>query len=198
MEIKPVIDLKQTQRLVMTPQLQQAIELLQLSNMELSERIEEELEMNPALELDDSDNERELPLEEIKDVRSDTNEDELYDENEISEVYEGDYYYENKSYSHIEEPSLQDKKREFIEGTVFREETLKEYLLWQVRLLKLSEEELSMCELLIGYIDIMGYLSVSLESIASDSGYVMEGLQKALKTIHGLDPSGVGARDFAP
>ncbi|UCB47221.1 MAG: RNA polymerase factor sigma-54 [Spirochaetota bacterium] len=196
MEIKPVLDLKQTQRLVMTPQLQQAIELLQLSNMELSERIEEELEMNPALELDDSDNERELTLEEIKDVSSDTNEDELYDENEISEVYEGDYYYENKSYSHIEEPYLQDKKREFIEGTVSREETLKEYLLWQVRLLKLSEEELSICELLIGYIDIMGYLSVSLESIASDSGYLMEGLQKALKTIQGLDPPGVGARDI--
>ena len=180
----------------MTPQLQQAIELLQLSNMELSERIEEELEMNPALELDDSDNERELTLEEIKDVSSDTNEDELYDENEISEVYEGDYYYENKSYSHIEEPYLQDKKREFIEGTVSREETLKEYLLWQVRLLKLSEEELSICELLVGYIDIMGYLSVSLENIASDSGYSMEGLQKALKAIQGLDPPGVGARDI--
>jgi RNA polymerase sigma-54 factor len=196
LEIKPEIRLKQTQRLVMTPQLQQAIKLLQLSNMELSERIEEELEENPALEIDESDTDREPSVEEVKEERSDTDEDKLYDDNEISDVYEGDYYYEYKRYSHTEEPSLQDKKREFIEGTVYREETLKEYLLWQIRLLKLSEKELSICELLIGYIDIMGYLSVPLESIAGDSGYSLVELQRALTIIQGLDPSGVGARDI--
>jgi RNA polymerase sigma-54 factor len=55
LEIKPEIQLRQTQKLVMTPQLQQAIKMLQLSNIELAERIDQELQENPALEIDETD-----------------------------------------------------------------------------------------------------------------------------------------------
>lgn len=212
MEIKPEIHLKQTQKLVMTPQLQQAIKMLQLSNMELSERIEQEIAENPALEIDENDLERETDAREQEQVaekdRSDTLEEEYYDANEVSQTYEGEYLYEDKNYSHLEDPSGKDKKREFIEGTVSREETLREYLLWQIRLLTISEEEMEACELLVGYIDVMGYLTVQLQDIVDDSELSQDSvrtgenkltfsvLEKALGIIQSLDPSGVGARDI--
>lgn len=200
MEIRPEIRLKQTQKLVMTPQLQQAIKMLQLSNIELSERIEQELEENPALEIDESDFDREANVQELErdteNERSDTIEEEFYDDNEVMQAYEGEYYYDSKDYSHIEEPSVEDKKREFIEGTVFREETLREYLLWQIRLLKISEKEMKTCELIVGYIDVMGYLTVPIQDIVDDSAISAAELENALQIIQSLDPSGVGARDI--
>ena len=57
MELRPELHLKQTQKLIMTPQLQQAIKMLQLSNIELSEQIEQELMENPALEVEERENE---------------------------------------------------------------------------------------------------------------------------------------------
>ncbi len=63
MELRPEIHLVQTQKLIMTPQLQQAIKMLQLSNIELNERIEEELIENPALEVEEKDNDYEKDLE---------------------------------------------------------------------------------------------------------------------------------------
>ncbi len=183
MEIKPEIRLKQTQKLVMTPQLQQAIKLLQLSNMELSQKIEEELIENPALEIDEGEDEYE------KEIISNENDD-------SSENFEDEYLYEDKNYSHTEDPSLGNKKREFIEGTVFREETLKEYLLWQIRLLKISPEDFKTAEILIGYIDAMGYLSIPLQNISDEVGLPFEKLEKVLEIIQGLDPPGVGARDI--
>lgn len=188
MDIKPEIRLKQTQKLVMTPQLQQAIKMLQLSNMELSQKIEEELIENPALEIDEGEDEYE------KEIIS--NEIEANENDDGSENLEDEYFYEDKNYSHTEDRSLGNKKREFIEGTVFREETLKEYLLWQIRLLKISPEDFRTYEILIGYIDAMGYLSIPLKNISNEVGLPLEKLEKVLKIIQGLDPPGVGARDI--
>ena len=204
MEIKPEIHLKQTQKLVMTPALQQAIKLLQLSNIELTERIEQELEENPALEIDERDLERATDVvdPDTENEHADTIEEEFYDDNAVSESYEGEYRYTDKDYSHIDFPSAEDKKREFIEGTVSREETLREYLLWQIRLLKISDEETRICELIVGYIDVMGYLSVPLHEIINDNPLADEVssspsvFEKALRIIQSLDPPGVGARDI--
>jgi len=216
LEIKQEIQLRQTQKLVMTPQLQQAIKMLQLSNMELSERIDQELEENPALEIDETDLERDAGVQEqgqeTEDEQAKTIEEEFYDASEVSETYEGEYRYEDKVYSHLEQPSVEDKKREFIEGTVSREETLREHLFSQARLLMISERESAACELLIGYIDIMGYITIPLEDIHEDSvsggeasppesdpghrAFTLEELEWALETIQGLDPPGVGARDI--
>ena len=104
MEIKPEIQIKQTQKLVMTPQLQQAIKMLQLSNLELSERIEQELEENPALEIDETDFEKEPVTQEGEGETEQANtiEEEFYDAAEISEKYEGEYAYENKEYVNLQ------------------------------------------------------------------------------------------------
>ncbi|MBN2322863.1 MAG: RNA polymerase factor sigma-54 [Spirochaetes bacterium] len=216
MEIKPEIQLRQTQKLVMTPQLQQAIKMLQLSNIELAERIDQELEENPALEIDEADFERDTvsveQSQETENERAETLEEEFYDASAVSETYEGEYKYENKEYSHLEQPSVADKKREFIEGTVFREETLKEHLLSQISLLTISERQAEACELITGYMDTMGYITIPLEEIhkghvsggtkapspddADHAAFSLEELEGALAIIQSLDPPGVGARDI--
>ena len=188
MELKPEIHLKQTQKLVMTPQLQQAIKMLQLSNLELSEKIEQELIENPALELEEREGDFDRDIEKDMTAEDRTN---SYDDG-----FEDEYFFEDKSFSRIGESSGEDKKREFIEGAISREETLKEYLLWQLRLLDISEEEFRVAEILVSFLDPQGYLPVSDQELAKELKISQDDVNKIIKIIQGLDPPGVGARDI--
>ncbi|KPJ81983.1 MAG: hypothetical protein AMS17_19200, partial [Spirochaetes bacterium DG_61] len=188
MELKPEIHLKQTQKLVMTPQLQQAIKMLQLSNLELSEKIEQELIENPALEVEEREADFEQDIEKEITAEDRTNN---YDDG-----FEDEYFFEDKSFSRIGESSGEDKKREFIEGAISREETLKEYLLWQLRLLDISEEEFRVAEILISSLDTHGYLPISDQELAKENQIPLEDVKKIVKIIQRLDPPGVGARDI--
>jgi RNA polymerase sigma-54 factor len=173
----------------MTPQLQQAIKLLQLSNIELSEKIEEEMIENPALEIEDQ----------VEDPDRDVNFREMTSEEKNSRYddgFEDEYFFEDKSFQHTGGSAGEDKKREFIEGAISREETLKEYLLWQLGLLKVAEQDFHNVEMLISYIDNHGYLSVKLEEIAKETDLSLEKLENALNLLQGFDPPGVGARDI--
>ena len=193
MEIKPEIHLKQTQKLIMTPQLQQAIKMLQLSNIELNEKIDEELMENPALELEeregeyDKDIDKDLPYPEISTDRKD---------NKYDEGFEDEYFFGDKSFSRIDGSAGEDKKREFIEGTISRKETLKEYLLWQLRLINISEKDFKIAEILVSYLDPQGYLPILFQDISNEIGIPLYKLEEVLKIIQGLDPSGVGARNI--
>jgi RNA polymerase sigma-54 factor len=187
-DIKPELHIRQTQKLIMTPQLQQAIKMLQLSNLELNQRIEEELIENPALEKEDREeysleelNEEDI-LQKVEKLQDDKVDDDF---DEVSIIADGDYPFMG---------SGEDKKREFIEGTVSREETLKEYLLQQIHLLEENEERLHLLEMLISYIDENGYLSVPLEKISEENEVSLEVLEDALRIVQNLDPPGVGAR----
>lgn len=193
MEIRPEIHLKQTQKLVMTPQLQQAISMLQLSSIELSEQIERELIENPALEVEDRDleDERDLEKELITKKKLSDPLNKRYDEG-----FEDEYFFEDRSAVQTYWSGGEDKKREFIEGAVARERTLKEYLNWQLRLLPAAPEELQIGEILISCIDSKGYLSVSLEEISKEFGIPLDRLEHVHEMIKTLDPPGVGARDL--
>ena len=193
MELRPEIHLVQTQKLIMTPQLQQAIKMLQLSNIELNERIEEELIENPALEVEEKDNDYEKDLEReliLHNISSDEK-NIKYDDG-----LEDEYFFGDKSFPRSEGSSGEDKKREFIEGAISREETLKEYLLWQLRLLDITEEDFKTVEIFISYIDTNGYLSISTEIISGELGIAEEKVESAIKIVQSLDPPGVGARDI--
>jgi RNA polymerase sigma-54 factor len=187
-DIKPELHIKQTQKLIMTPQLQQAIKMLQLSNLELNQCIEEELIENPALEKEDRQeysleelNEEDI-LQKVEKVQDDKVRED-FDEESI--IADSDYPYRG---------SGEDKKREFIEGTVSREETLKEYLLQQIHLLEEDDQRLKLLEMLISYIDENGYLSVSLEKISEECALSLIDLEEILSILQSLDPPGVGAR----
>jgi len=191
-ELKPEIHLKQTQKLIMTPQLQQAIKMLQLSNLELLDRIEQEMEENPALEIEERQGDLFSSMDGTLELRKKIDE----KNNRYDEGLEDEYYFGDRSFIQPGEKTGEDKKREFIEGTISREETLKEYLLSQLHLLKIDDEELKIAEALISYIDIMGYLYVPIEKIAEELEKPFEKVEKALRVIQSLDPPGVGARDI--
>ena len=193
MEIRPEIHLKQTQKLIMTPQLQQAISMLQLSNIELSEQIERELMENPALEVEEKDleDERDLEKELINKKKLSDPLNKRYDEG-----FEDEYFFEDKSIVQTDWGTGEDKKREFLEGAITREKTLKEFLHWQLRLLPVTPEELKIGEILISYIDSKGYLSVPLEEVSKAFEIRLDMLDHVLRMIQSLDPPGVGARDL--
>jgi RNA polymerase sigma-54 factor len=177
----------------MTPQLQQAIKMLQLSNIDLSERIEKEIAENPALEIEEKENEYAKDLEDEIAVKQDLIEQKP---TRSDEPFDDDFFLTDRPFSRVDRGSREDKKREFIENAVSREETLREFLFWQLRLLKITPEETRIGEILINCIDAKGYLSVPIEEIAGEFSIPREKLLEVLPCVQGLDPPGVGARDI--
>lgn len=172
-----MLELKQTQKLaqqlVLTPQLQQAIKLLQLSQMELVEAIEQEIKENPVLEVEEEQQE----------------EGEAHKKEEMLEWLE--------RYSPSEDFSTrEDKEYPDYENIVKKGSNLRDYLRWQVGLSDFSNEERVWAEWVIENIDDNGYLSCSLDEIAEMSGIAIESLEIVLKKVQRLDPAGVGARDL--
>jgi RNA polymerase sigma-54 factor len=174
----------------MTPQLQQAIKMLQLSSLDLTQRIEEELVENPALEKIERE---EYPLDDGYEEVIQQRVEKVQDE-KVKEDFDENSIIDDNAYPFS--GSGEDKKREFIEGTVFRDETLKGYLLQQVQLFDIDESDLELVEWLIGYIDENGYLDVKLEDIAAENGIPVKRLETALSIIQSLDPPGIGARNI--
>ena len=196
MQIKPELNLKQTQKLVMTPQLQQAIKMLQLSTIELQNTIEQELMENPALEVDEEKNQTEISLEnseipKVDDQESNDPEEMGFDDNEYFE----EYFIEKNAQIGKSEDN-EDTKRKFLEGAVARDETLQEYLISQLSMIEADEDLKEIANILISYIDSMGYLSLSIDELSDELNIPKNKLEEALKLIQSLDPSGVGARDI--
>ncbi|RKX98243.1 MAG: RNA polymerase sigma-54 factor [Spirochaetes bacterium] len=191
MELRPEIQLKQTQKLVMTPQLQQSIKMLQLSNLELLDQIEAELAENPVLEIDE-ESENSSVDNAIEFQKAQDEKIIKYDEG-----FEDEHFFGDKSFPQSASDSEEeDKKREFLEGAVSKEETLREYLWSQLHLLEISDEDMEIAQKIITYIDPMGYLSVPMDTLSEDLGIPLEKAEQVLKIIQSLDPPGVGARDI--
>lgn len=172
-----MLELKQTQKLaqqlVLTPQLQQAIRLLQLSQMELLEAIEQEIKENPVLEIEEESAEQK----------------EIQKKEEVTEWLE--------RFSPSEDFIGREDKDFFdYENMVKKASDLRDYLRWQVGVSEFSREERVWAEWIIENIDDNGYLASSLPEISAASGIPVEQLEGVLKKVQKLDPAGVGARDL--
>ncbi len=188
-------ELKLTQNLVMTPQLQLAIKLLQLSRLELVEMVQEEVQTNPVLE-DNIDAEPEQEKEKAP---------------EKPEV-DWDAYFEQQSQYRTGGIDFNEKDEEddFMSNISSPGGSLNEHLIWQLKMYGLSEDEISIGEFVIGNIDEDGYLRLvdrgdlndgeveasTIKDIARLTGATEEQADKVLKTIQQFDPPGVGARDI--
>ncbi len=190
-----------SQQLVMTPQLQQAIKLLQLSRLELAEMIQQEMEQNPALEeqgLDDPqdreitdpefqepDPEGDNPVQEVtieETVRSDTDW-----ENYINEYNStGRIHTETE---HTEAPNL--------EAFTSERTTLEDHLKWQLMLHDLSHADEEIGLLIIGNLNADGYLCSDIDEIAREAGTTQEQVLSVLTVLQTFDPPGVCARDLS-
>jgi RNA polymerase sigma-54 factor len=199
---------KLTQQLVMTPQLQQAIKLLQLSRVELEEMVTKELQENPALE--------EGPAEEAEasgeQPRSETqasvpeNGSELVLNRELSAVdkigtLDWQEYLDTHSNSihgslTAEATSDDGDSPPSWENSLTKKTTLEDHLIWQLRLSKITERETTIGSYVIQNLDQNGYLVLSREEICTATGSSAEEVEAVLRRIHFFDPVGVAAQDL--
>jgi RNA polymerase sigma-54 factor len=183
-----------SQQLVMTPQLQQAIKLLQLSRMELENLINTELVDNPALE---ESMESESTAQSLDDMETTTT-GSVEENPQTSENFNWENYIENSKSS----PTLpvyrnQDEELPSYENTLTSPTSLADHLLWQLKMnIELDDKQKAMGEVIIGNINEDGYLPITLDEIAQKENYDVHELEVVLYNIQGFDPIGVGARDL--
>lgn len=188
-----VLDIKLSQKLipqlVMTPQLQQAIKLLQLSHLDLQELIAQELEDNPALEdAGDEDDDPDL-------VREPEATREMLVTERIAEWQ--DYLGTNSRHDLVSSEVVREEEDyPSLENTVTRRETLQEHLLWQLRMAGLDRSDEDIGTVIIGNLDERGYLEMSLEEIGSLAHVELDTVENVLTLIQLFDPVGIAARDL--
>ncbi len=193
-----------SQNLVITPQLQQAIKLLQMSRLELESQVRNELEENPILE--EAEILREEDFERTKEAaaqvegntemssESTSEQNSLQDPQKIDE-FEWESYLETQ-HKMPREASHGNEEIMNYENVITATQTLHDYLYWQVKMVGFSREEELMADALISYIDDDGYLKTPLAQIAEEEKFSLSDLEDTLSLIHEFDPAGVGARDL--
>ena len=191
--------LKLSQQLVMTPQLQMAIKLLQLSRLELLDTVRQELDSNPMLEEVQESVSNELLTEPTEILRQ--TEDSLTKEVKIEEKIRDTFDWNNyiDEYNSPGKINFETEKKETpsYEAFISRTESLNDHLLWQLLMTGPSDEEEEIGSLMIGNLNGDGYLDVSVEDIAKTGGYSAEKVEKVLSIIQTFDPNGVCARNLS-
>jgi RNA polymerase sigma-54 factor len=203
LEIKQ--NLKLTQQLVMTPQLQQAIKLLQLSRLELLELIRQEIKENPMLEeKPEAQSEKTVSetqlTEEFGYAGSGSNNSKKESTQDKDFDWNSYLYHEAKApwdpLPSAEEDDDSDEGRQFIERSPDVKGGLENNLLEQLTFSALDPEEKRCGELIIGNLDDNGYLIASLEELSSLTGLSKAKVESVLKAVQRFEPPGVAARDL--
>ncbi len=184
---------KLSQTLVMTPQLQQAIRLLQLGRLEYQEAIEQELLENPFLEEAQSLAANESFQQRLENQNSDTSDtrETIQLENALPAEPEqfGDLFGKKGSRDFGDE-------RRPVENIAGKSDGLTDHLLFQLRALELGNTELRIALEIIGNLDLNGYLSCSTEELAAILTIDVEDMNDVLEIVQTLDPTGIAARDL--
>jgi RNA polymerase sigma-54 factor len=186
--------LKLTQQVMMTPQLQQAIKLLQLSRMELTDLIRQEEEENPVLdEVAEPVGEAE-PLEPSYESLAPAAPEKAREDD--GEMYLPPLEWRREMYSRGSKDSGDEDDRPTFENFMTKKVTLSDHLLWQLRLNDFSEAECLVGTLIIGNLNEDGLLQAGLDEISAKSELNPEEVEAVLRKIQNFDPPGVGARDL--
>ena len=189
--LKSSLNLQLGQHLTMTPQLQQAIRLLQLSTIELQLEVQQALEGNPMLELVED-----APSDEPRDAETGTETASDSTENEAqTEDWEEDLYASSSGGQ-----SAGGDDRDPFENQAGSEGGLHEHLLWQLHLSPLNDQDRHIGATLIDSINADGYLETDLESLheilGGEEAIGLDEIEAVLHWIQQCDPIGVGARDL--
>lgn len=192
---------KQTQSLVLAPQLRQSLKILQVSALELSNTILEELQTNPTLE------ESSMEVDSVDDIQSpsDSDHDNDFDDSELDfkEDFEilnkldedwKEYFAEEASSKQFSKED-EDSRKHFFDS-LQSETSLQQHLMEQAELAECSAEELKAIEYLIGSLDNRGYLTSKLSEIALMSEIPLEDVQRAHVLLKSFEPLGIGSFDI--
>jgi RNA polymerase sigma-54 factor len=187
----------QTQRMIMTPMLQQAIGLLQLSRLELVQELRQQIEQNPVLEEElEEVEEPQLAQEQEVPEEGDATSAEDADKGDRLEEFDWDNYLQDASDYRPQIPR-EEVERFDAEMHLTKPRSLIDHLLFQLHLSTSDPELLRLATLVIGNIDESGYLKESLEELAAAAAEVpAPRLDDALRLVQSFDPTGVGARDL--
>ncbi len=216
LEIKQSLRLSQS--LVMTPQLQQAIKLLQMSRMELQEAVNQELMENPILEelSETPDGEHTAPEEAPGESSLDPEGEQARDEEAFQrptpreeQIVTGkeepaapgdDFNWENYMEEYSAPGSTTASMREInedlpsFENALTKTTSLEDHLNWQLSMASLTTEERKFGDLVIGNLTADGYLNADIADLAKETGMETEDAEEVLKIIQNFDPIGVGSR----
>src|SRR4028118_76249 len=202
MALEQKLSLKLAQKLVMTPSLQQAIKLLQMTRMELDTLLTQELVENPVLE-ESSDiiDEETPPREEREELPQEVTNGQELDHGESMEnidldAYFGDYWEGTGHTSMMEE-----RDEPPIENSLSREPDLYDHLLWQLHMAEIDPRQREIGELIIGNLDPDGFLVATSEEIRAmgdpvGRDYTLEEVEDALTLIRTFDPPGIACKDL--
>jgi len=183
--LKPSLQLKLGQSLTMTPQLQQAIRLLQLPVLDLNAEIQEALEENIMLEMEDLPELPQTNAESTAEV----------------ETIKADDFWQTRSAEQTQDGGWNGEGRPASEFADESGQTLREHLLWQLEMEHFSPREVVIGEALIDSINDDGYLTADLEEISAsldkETGVAESEIERTLTKIQRLDPVGVGARSLS-
>lgn len=183
------LSLSQTQKLIMTPELRQAIQVLQFNNVELMEYLNNQLESNPFLEVVDKKRD---------DNKEDNDKYESYSDDSKGEEYWKDIIekYDDISYKSYANPNDEDNKQSF-ESYVSKKISLKEHLMLQLGVSTKTEKEKRIGEFLIESLDRKGYLSSTIPDISMQLNESPIDVERVLHLIQTFDPIGIGARNLS-
>ncbi|MFB3816782.1 MAG: RNA polymerase factor sigma-54 [Candidatus Methylomirabilales bacterium] len=186
----------QTQRMIMTPMLQQAIGLLQLSRLELVQELRQQMEQNPVLEeaLEDEPTQEQEPEAEAPEPTAETAEEDGREDR--IEDFDWDSYLQDASDYRPQLPR-EEIERFDAEMHLTKPRSLIDHLLFQLHLTTSDPELLQPATLLIGNLDDSGYLKEPLAELAASVNLPVQQLERALALVQSLEPTGVGARDLA-
>ncbi len=209
MALEQKLRLKLAQRLVMTPSLQQAIKLLQLSRLELQDAVTQEMLENPMLDVEQEDLEEEaVETQQVANEEQDEpsipaqqdveeplpSPEETYSDIDL-EAFFSDYLPDSR----VEGRSMAFNTEDVtpLENVLTAPPGLYDHLMWQLNLVQFPEELRPACEFIIGNLDEDGFLRVSDEEIMAAGGLRSpEDVEQALRTVRSLDPPGIAARSL--
>jgi len=203
MALEQKLNLRMSQRLIMTPSLQQAIKLLQMTKLELQEEVTQELTENPLLEeLQEGGSEPEkaegedpaAPGEaaEATDGEAPASE----ERDAFDEIDYESYFQDYMDLSYRPQAPAEEIEAPPLENILSRPQSLYDYLLWQLDMSIVPSRQKEIARAIIGNLDEDGYLRVSLEDIAAMGPFPPEDVERALHFVQELDPPGVAARDL--
>jgi RNA polymerase sigma-54 factor len=212
MALEQKLHLRLSQKLIMTPSLQQAIKLLQMTKLELQEEVTQELTENPMLE---EVQEAPTDAEKAEAEESQTESPEVEaaapepgpeeppapespadrEADSFDEIDYESYFQDYMDLSYNPQTPREDVETRPLDAVLSRPQSLTDHLLWQLDMAAVPARCKEIAQAIIGNLDEAGYLQASFEEIAAMGPYSVEEVETALHLVQDFDPPGVAARD---
>ncbi len=198
MTLQQKLSLKLQQRMVLTPSLQQAIRLLQLTRLELEDEVTQEIETNPVLEeattIEEPEGQEASDKQAAAEETAEVDPMESYAEKIDVESYFQDYL--ETAMKHRGDSAEVPEDSPDAERYLSKPESLADHMEWQIALSRLSQAERHVARAIVGNLREDGYLMLSVDEVASIAGCDIQFAQEVLCIVQRMDPVGVAARDL--